>query len=100
MWPTETRPAAPCSRKSLNELLHPVPGLLGLLLQLLLDAVHLRLDRLLQVRAGAGGPGLCVLAVLLERALRAVALDPQEPGGRVAALAHHAGRLVARLAAA
>ena len=70
MGPTETRSAAAPAAETLNELLHPVPGLLGLRLQLLLHAVHLRLDRLLNLRAEPGRPGLGVLAVRLERALR------------------------------
>src|SRR5687768_12028208 len=98
MWPTETRPAANRSRKSLDELLHAIPCLLRLLLQLLLHPVHLRLDRLLQLRPEAGGPRGRVLAVLLQRALRPVALQPQEPRGLVAALAHDARGGVAALA--
>src|SRR6186997_2591865 len=95
MGPTETGSAA-VQPKALNELLHAVPCLLRRLLQFLLHAVDLRLDRLLQLRAEPGRPGLGVLAVRLDRALRAVALQPQEAGRLVATLAHHAvGRVPA-----
>src|SRR4051812_19706163 len=81
--------------KDLNELLHPLPCLLGLLLELLLNAVDLRPHRALDLARLAADVRLRLALVLLQAALRLTPLAAHEPEHPVAALAQLADHAVA-----